>query len=54
MMRRQAINEKCLAPKTSLKNGITKRILFRRRERMRDANLLLIYFDGVLGDTNGQ
>lgn len=40
-----------MQPKTAEKYGITRRIMFRRRDRMRDRNLVIIYYDGVLGDT---
>lgn len=39
---------------TPEKQGLTKRLVFRRRERMRGKNLIVIYYDGVLGDTNNQ
>ncbi len=54
LARKQAISEKLVQPATLDKQGITKRILFRRRDRMKDQNLLLFYFDGVIGDMNGQ
>lgn len=54
MARKIPTNEKMVQPRTVEKLGITKRILFRRRERMRNENLLLFYFDGVIGDLNGQ
>ena len=50
IMRRSPVNEKMMLPKTGDKMGITKRILFRRRERMRDKNLILIYYEGVMGE----
>ena len=52
MSRRQPTNEKLLQPRTAEKYGITRRIMFRRRDRMRDRNLVLIYYDGVIGDTS--
>ena len=51
LQKRSPTNEKTLLPKTPEKYASTKRILFRRRERMNDKNLILIYFEGVLGDT---
>jgi len=46
-----------LEPETQIKFGLTKRLLFKRRERMKNKNLVIIYFDGVIGDLpyfNGQ
>ena len=39
-----------MEPETGEKFGLTKRLLFKRRQRMRDKNLIIIYFDGVVGD----
>lgn len=44
------IPEKYMEPETSEKFALTKRLLFKRRQRMRDKNLIIIYFDGVVGD----
>ena len=35
---------------TLTKFAKTQRIIFKRRHRMKDRNLLIIYFDGVIGD----
>ncbi|CDW76948.1 UNKNOWN [Stylonychia lemnae] len=52
LSRRQPTNEKMMQPNTGDKSGITKRLLFRRRERMKEKNLIIIYYDGIIGDTN--
>eukprot|EP00347_Sterkiella_histriomuscorum_P021409 403334075 len=44
--------KKSLLSRTPEKCGITKRLVFRRRDRMKDRNLIIVYYDGVLGDTN--
>lgn len=46
-------NEKLLAartPEKSSKSSFTQRVFFHRRERFQNKNLIIIYFDGVLGD----
>jgi hypothetical protein len=44
------MQEQYLDPETVCKFGLTKRLLFKRRQRMRDKNLIILYFDGVIGD----
>lgn len=40
-------------PKGPSKQGILKRISFKRRERKKNCNILVFYFDGVIGDVKG-
>jgi hypothetical protein len=54
LSRRQPTYEKLISPVTPEKLGITKRLLFRRREKMKDKNLVVIYYEGVVGDTSYQ
>jgi hypothetical protein len=35
---------------TLAKGDVLARVLFRRRERFKNRNLIVIYFEGVLGD----
>jgi len=44
------IQEVYLEPVTAEKYGLTKRLIFRRRQRMQEKNLVIVYFDGVMGD----
>ena len=44
------ITELYLEPMTIEQYGQTKRLLFRRRQKMIERNLIIIYFDGVMGD----
>ena len=37
-------------PETPAKFGLTKRLMFKRRLRMKEKNVVIIYFDGVIGD----
>jgi hypothetical protein len=39
-----------LEPETPTKFGLTKRLMFKRRQRMKEKNVVIIYFDGVIGD----
>lgn len=52
LSRRIPTNERQVAARTPEKYGISKRLVFRRRDRMRDRNLVIIYYDGVMGDTS--
>jgi hypothetical protein len=55
--RQNIMQEKYMEPETQSKFGLTKRLMFKRRHRMKDKNLVIIFFDGVLGDlpyTTGQ
>lgn len=42
--------ERHLPPMTGKEHYVTRRILFKRRARMAEQNLIIVYFDGVLGD----
>lgn len=46
----QRNTEKEMQPWTLAKGDVLARILFRRRERFKNRNLIVIYFEGVLGD----
>lgn len=46
----QRNTEKEMQPWTLAKGDVLARVLFRRRERFRHRNLVLLYFEGVIGD----
>jgi hypothetical protein len=48
MLKRNAERE--LPPLTANNGIILSRLLFRRRERLADRQLVIFYFDGVIGD----
>lgn len=48
--RQNIVTETFLEPATDDKFGASKRLVFRRRQRMADKNLLIVFFDGVIGD----
>lgn len=48
--RQNIVIEKLMDPETPAKFGLTKRLMFKRRLRMKDKNVVIIYFDGVIGD----
>jgi len=39
-----------LPPRTPKADFCTRRVLFKRRARLQDQNLLIFYFDGVIGE----
>ena len=39
-----------MSAKTPEKLGLTKRLAFRRREKMKNRNILMFYFNGVIMD----
>ena len=46
--------EKEMQPWTLTKGDVLSRVLFRRRERFKHRNLIVFYFEGVLGDLGGK
>jgi hypothetical protein len=46
----QRNTEKEMQAWTLAKGDVLARVLFRRRERFKNRNLIVIYFEGVLGD----
>ena len=46
----KVVKDKLMEPKTGVTYCETTRLYFARRERMADKNLIIVYFDGAIGD----